>query len=262
MGKNSDLYRHQCIRPIPEHIFADKVILYNELEQWEHAIQFLLNSVEHQHNHDKLTLMRIHNRTGLTLLESSLHVEECLLDNYRWAFEDIVNYTAELQERPYHSDEESSIESASPTPEPRPKASNSNTSPSLSPKSNKTIPRRRPLFLLDNGLIFSLYWTALKSRSGPLRRRAISLLESSSQEGVWIGPIQAAIAKRVIEVEEQRPYEQDPPLDGGMEEGDIEEGARVHSVGTDIDKANKRARVVLLLREKDDWRERIEWVSW
>jgi hypothetical protein len=130
------------------------------------------------------------------------------------------------------------------------------------PKSDKTIPRRRPLFLLDNGLIFSLYWTALKSRSGPLRRRAISLLESSSQEGVWIGPIQAAIAKRVIEIEEQRPYEQDLPSYRAMEEGDIVEDARVHSVGTDIDKASRRARVVLLLRGREDWRERIEWVSW
>jgi hypothetical protein len=207
--------------------------------------------------------MCIHHRTGLTLLESSLHVEECLLDNYHWAFEDIVNYTIELQE-PHQSDEESSIESASPTPEPRCKVSiaNKNPTPSLSPNPSRSSSRRRPLFLLDNGLIFSLYWTALKSRSGPLRRRAISLLQNSSQEGVWIGSIQAAIAQRVVEIEEGHPYEQDPAAERVLEAGDVGEESRVHSVGTDIIKGQRWAKVVVQQRLEGEWRERVEGVSW
>lgn len=264
MRWNSDLYRHQCVRPIPIEVLADKMVLFNELTQWEHAIQPLMTSLEHQHNHDKLTLMRIHNRTGLTLLESSLHIEECLLDTYHWAFEDTVNYTAELQERPYGSDDESSESDASMTPEPS-SLTTSTLLPSPPARSRVLRTRARPFFLLDNGVIFSLYWAALKSRDGVLRRRAISLLSTSTQEGVWIGPIQAAIAKRVVEIEEGQPYEQSPPPERIKRAGDVPEFVRVHSVGTDIDKVGRRAKMVVLQRcsgVEGEWSERVEWVSW
>lgn len=267
MRWNSDLYRHQLIRPIPLEVLADKMVLYDQLMQWENAIQPLLNSLEHQHDHDKLTLMRIHNRTGLTLLESSIHVEECLLDSYYWAFEDIVNYTTDLQDRPYRSDEESATESDNST-SPEPSCQNSVSSRrSRTPMTSTGLlkHRARCFFLLDNGVIFSLYWAALKCRDGLLRRRAISLLEYSTQEGVWIGPIQAAIAKRVIEIEEDQPYEQHPPPERMKGIEDIPEYIRVHSVGTDIDKMRRRAKLVILQRLHGDaggWNERVEWVSW
>jgi hypothetical protein len=118
---------------------------------------------------------------------------------------------------------------------------------------------------LDNGVIFSLYWTALKARDGMVRRRAISLLEIPSQEGVWIGPIQAAIAKRIVEIEERQPYEQNPPVNRIKRAEDIPEFIRVHSVGTEINKMRRQARLTILQRPDGydgDWHESIEWVYW
>ncbi|KAH7114200.1 hypothetical protein B0J11DRAFT_584633 [Dendryphion nanum] len=261
MQSYCDLYRHRLVRPIPMEVLADKSTLYNELIYWENAVQPLLNSPDRHKTWDKLALMRIHNRTGLTLLESSLHAEECLLDNYQSIFEDIVNFTAELRDLPYSSDDESVNESESSCS--RASCSPSRSDLQASPGTSRH--RARCFFLLDNGVIFSLYWTALKVRDGLLRRRAISLLECSTQEGVWIGPIQAAIAKRVVEVEEQQPYEQNPSPQRTLEASDIPEYIRVHSVETDIDKLRRRARLVLLQRLNGDdggWSERVEWVTW
>lgn len=261
MQQYSELYRHRLVRPIPVEVIANKSALYQELLCWESALQPLLTSHDRQKIWDKLALMRIHNRTALTLLESSLHVEECLLDNCQWAFEDIVNYTAELRDLPYSSDDDSANESESSCS--RASCSPMRSDVQASPPHSRH--RARCFFLLDNGVIFSLYWTALKTRDGLLRRRAIALLEQSTQEGVLVGPIQAAIAKRVVEIEEQQPYEQDPPMERYMRACDVPEYIRVHSVGTDIDKLRRRAKLTLLQRldgDDGDWNERVEWVSW
>ena len=269
MSNHSDLYRNQGIKPVPMDVLDSKLALYDDLTQWEHAVQRLSRSIIHPHDHDKVRLMRIHSRTGLTLLESSLHNEECLFDTYQWAFEDIINYTAELQDGNYHhhSDAESSSESeTSTTPEPSRSSKTPNLTPSPASKTGSAKRRSpRPFFILDNGVIFSLYWAALKCRDGYLRRRAIALLERSTQEGVWIGPIQAAIAKRVIEIEEGRPYEQDPPSERVVQAEDVPEHIRVHNVGSDLDKGLRRARIVLLQKldgPDGDWHESVEYVGW
>ena len=216
----------------------------------------------------KLSLMRIHQRTAVTLLEHSLHVEEAHLDSFQWAFEDIINFTSDVQEHHCRAMEEtfsSSDSDSSTTPEPPHRSTNGSihTQPTASPGTLKH--RARRFFLLDNGVIFSLYWAALKSRDGLLRRRAVSLLEQSSQEGVWIGPIQAAIARRVIEIEEEQPYEQYPPPERIKRAEEIPEYIRVHVVGTDIDKLRRCARVVVSQRlqgDEEGWTESVDWVSW
>ncbi|KAF2189788.1 hypothetical protein K469DRAFT_701053 [Zopfia rhizophila CBS 207.26] len=183
----------------------------------------------------------------------------------------MVNYTAELQAQPYHSDDGYSTTSDSSGTLERSSLtdsssrSNGQAMNSHPMKTDLPRPRSRTFFFLDNGVIFSLYWTALKSRDGLLRRRAIALLESSAQEGTWIGPIQAAITKRVVEIEEMQPYEQDPPPEMIKKPEDIPEFIRVHSVGTDIDKTRRRAKMVILQRLNGldgEWDERVEWVHW
>ncbi|KAF2653917.1 hypothetical protein K491DRAFT_694335 [Lophiostoma macrostomum CBS 122681] len=267
----SDLYRQQLVRPIPLEVLTEKAILYDELMQWEKGIKPLIDSCETRRDWGKLTLMRIHNRTALTLLESCLHVEEMHLDNFAWVFEDIVNYTADLHNiisrHPYPNDDGSSSDSeSSATPEP----DRSSVSGSLH---SRPIGTRCPLkhrdtrcfFLLDNGVIFSLFWAALKARDGLLRRRAVSLLEQSSQEGIWIGPIQAAIARRVIEIEEERPYQQYPPSEHMKKAKDIPEYIRVHGVHTEIDKLRRRAKIITMQRlqgDEGDWSKIMDWVSW
>jgi hypothetical protein len=61
----------------------------------------------------------------------------------------------------------------------------------------------RKSFTVDMGYIPVLYYTALKCREPRLRRHAIKLMEGSPhREGVWDGLYTAAIARRVVALEE------------------------------------------------------------
>lgn len=58
-------------------------------------------------------------------------------------------------------------------------------------------------FTVDVGYIPVLYYTALKCRVPRIRRQAMKLMiESPHREGVWDGKLSAAIARRVVEIEE------------------------------------------------------------
>ncbi|USP75120.1 hypothetical protein yc1106_02394 [Curvularia clavata] len=59
------------------------------------------------------------------------------------------------------------------------------------------------LFTLELELVEPLYFTVLKCRKPEIRSKALALLKSSGQEGVWDGPYMAAIAHEVILVEER-----------------------------------------------------------
>ncbi|KAF5560175.1 transcriptional regulatory moc3 [Fusarium napiforme] len=62
-------------------------------------------------------------------------------------------------------------------------------------------------FSADMGIILPLYYTILKCRCPIARRRALKLLlPVSHQEGIWNGPLSAAIARRVIQIEEDGYY--------------------------------------------------------
>lgn len=269
-GHNPTLYQQRT----GADVHMEKMILYSQLMQWDQAAQTLLSTTEGSHDYDKVILMRIHHRTMLTLLESSLGLGECDFDDFQWAFEDVVNFITELQDRSNRNDYDSSSESESSyTFESGSSQSidsaRSRTTTPLPPTQLDTIKKTtRPVFVLDAGIIFSLFWTAVKCRDGLLRRRAISLLEQSWQEGVWIGMIQAAIAKRVVEIEEEQPYEQYPESGTVKVAADVRDEVRVHNVSSDVDKAMRRAKVVLLKRREwqglgeDELCESIEWVSW
>ncbi|KAF5642472.1 transcriptional regulatory moc3 [Fusarium tjaetaba] len=62
-------------------------------------------------------------------------------------------------------------------------------------------------FSADMGIILPLYYTILKCRCPITRRRALKLLlPVSHQEGIWNGPLSAAIARGVIQIEEDGYY--------------------------------------------------------
>jgi len=62
-------------------------------------------------------------------------------------------------------------------------------------------------FTVDMGFIPPLYFTALKCRVPQFRRLAINFLASAPhREGIWDGPVAAAIACRVMEIEEGNFY--------------------------------------------------------
>ncbi len=64
-------------------------------------------------------------------------------------------------------------------------------------------PFTKKTFTVDMGYIPVLYYTALKCRNPRIRRHAIMMmLASPHREGVWDGDLTAAIARRVVEIEE------------------------------------------------------------
>jgi hypothetical protein len=246
--------------------------------QWDYAAQALLNTIEGSHDYEKIVLMRVHHRTMLTLLESSLGFGECHLDDFQWAFEDVVNFITDLRDRSHRSirsdcesssDSESSIMFDSVRSRSLDSARSRTTTPL--PPTHLEPPKKptRPVFVLDAGIIFSLFWTAVKCRDGTIRRRAIALLEQSWQEGVWIGMVQATIAKRIVEMEEEQPYEQYPEIDRIKVAADVWDEVRIHNVSSDVDKVGKRAKIVILKR-REGWQdfpedqlcETVEWITW
>jgi hypothetical protein len=68
-----------------------------------------------------------------------------------------------------------------------------------------------PPFAPTLGIIMPLCFTAIRCRHPTLRRRAISLLLVADIEGPWNGLIQAAIAAKIVQIEEER------PADSGLE---------------------------------------------
>jgi hypothetical protein len=63
--------------------------------------------------------------------------------------------------------------------------------------------RQKKTFTVDMGYIPVLYYTALKCRVPRIRRQAMKLMEASPhREGVWDGEFAAAIARRIVGIEE------------------------------------------------------------
>lgn len=60
-------------------------------------------------------------------------------------------------------------------------------------------------FAFEMGIIPPLYFVAMKCRVPSIRRSAISLLEITMprREGIWVADLYIAVARRVIEIEEQ-----------------------------------------------------------
>ncbi len=60
-------------------------------------------------------------------------------------------------------------------------------------------------FTFEMGVIPPLYFVATKCRVPSIRRAAISLLETTTprREGIWIASLYAAVARRIVQIEEQ-----------------------------------------------------------
>jgi hypothetical protein len=62
----------------------------------------------------------------------------------------------------------------------------------------------KPYISLDLGIIGPLFDVASRCRDPTIRRKAIGLLESTPrQEGIWNASLAAALAQRLVEVEEE-----------------------------------------------------------
>ena len=116
-------------------------------------------------------------------------------------------------------------------------------------------------FRLDMGIIYPLFFTAVRCREPWIRQRALALLRSIRfQEGVWSAKAQASIAQVAINREDS--FNDDSSLPGQRPL----EFARVHSVGVNMVDPAKRVAEVNLTQKLNGldgpWHDHIEWCSW
>ena len=152
---------------------------------------------------------------------------ETVWDDYSWYFEEIVSGAEEI----FVGREQASARSPNVY-------SNSRTDEKYSSEADFTF-----TFTPLPGLIQPLFLTAFKYRQSTYRRRAADLIRRAGREGPWIGELVAAVAMRLIEVEEvgvstDNDTEQMLCGDGNLydavkEPADIPESARISAVGMD-----------------------------
>ena len=139
-------------------------------------------------------ILKIQYTTMLIMLSTCLSVEEAAFDCYIPEFEYIVRLAGPM---------------AGGTPEGTPSSSTLQISS----------------FSFEMGILPPLYYVAIKCRSPPLRRHALSLLSKMSRrESLWDARRLSKIAERVIAVEEAMLDERS---------GFPKEGARIHAVDGD-----------------------------
>jgi len=98
-------------------------------------------------------------------------------------------------------------------------------------------------FCFDIGVIFPLFWVAIKLRKPRSRRRAVELLSlMRHQEGSWKSTSAAKVAQFAIDIEEE----------GILNDYDIPEFARVHQVNTMADVETGEIRVSCVMRSGID----------
>ncbi|KAH8883784.1 hypothetical protein GQ53DRAFT_830244 [Thozetella sp. PMI_491] len=210
---------------IPLEVVRTSQQLAESLKIWHTKNTSLRPSSETQVS-DRTALVWIHYHTAVTILSGCIYAEETIYDSYLEAFREIVRLATLVS---------------------RPSGTSSETT-----------------FISETGVMFPLYWTAIKCRDGRLRRAAIYQMSIGSREGVWIPEIYTAVARRVVEIEETnlRGFK-----DGGAfpSAGDIMENWRIHSVGLDLYKQKREARMVyqmLLGGLEGEWHVASEFVCY
>lgn len=163
--------------PRPESSYLLQKRLQDRLLAWRTSLDDFQSSIpslslEQLHI---LTSFRIENSATFVYLSTCFEVEETSFDAYRPEFANIVEWAESL-------DRARSITTSTTT---------------------STTTSRIPSFTLYMSLIPSLALTAMKCRDPTLRRRAIYLLKNHcGREGLWNATVNAAIALRIVEIEE------------------------------------------------------------
>jgi hypothetical protein len=227
-------FRYEIAGDIPLSILHTQQQLAIHFQRWWRKAEVHSTAVRPVHV-ARATLLRVHYHTSWTILQCCLHAEETAYDSYTDLFLEVVRLATALN------------------------GSGTGTG---------TAPPRR-IFSAEIGIVFPLYWTALRCRDGGLRRAAIEQLRACSREGVWIPEIQARVAERAIEIEEGL-------VPGSLRPGimaesllsscaDVVEFRRIHSVGLDVDKANRRVLMTYQRRlngPDGEWDVGREWLSY
>lgn len=254
----ADEYRYRKIGDIPLEVHAEQQLLLSRHFHWGNSFNAWMDSnfkisASSSSNHQgqtkqahRINLLQIHHQVCTTVISCSLHAEETVYDSFSVMFAEIVTLARPL---------------------------NASTSSSPYQRTNDAPQQQDQLrnetsFYLETGIIEPLYWTAIKCRDGKTRREAIRLLRTCSQEGVWVGAIQAAVADRVVEIEETGlllDAKRSLVDEGFIRAKDVSESIRIHSVGVAIDRAKRIAEMECSRRLNGmdgEWDERVEWAFW
>lgn len=112
--------------------------------------------------------------------------------------------------------------------------------------SGQTSRTSQSFFCFDLGIIFPLFWVAIKCREPKVRRRAVELLAlMDHQEGAWKSSSAAKVASFLIDIEEEGRC----PV---VSMKDISETARVHLIGMKVDGKSRSILLTCLLRAQLD----------
>lgn len=165
--------------------YAYRSILLGSLQVWQQALShFLETNPQNPHLTQPATILQLHQIVTTTWLNRCLSPSETATDADIPLYQRAVSLAETLQ----------------------PQTQNQNQPPSCP-----------STFLLDMQTISPLYLLALKCRHAPTRRRAIALLRRSvRREGLWDSQKAAAVAARVVELEEEGLW----PKDGSVLPGE------------------------------------------
>jgi hypothetical protein len=201
----SESYSESCPISAEDLAFANKA-----LERWNLGIQIYFsppNTTIMAQLPRSIALLKIYQIIMTIIISTGVHGQETLHDAYLDKYEEVIRLCGELL---------------------------------LDAKGSVSGPSCNRFFCFDIGVIFPLFWVAIKCREPHARRRAVKLLGSlRHQEGSWKSTTAAKAAEFVISIEEE-----------GMPEGggQIPELARVQLVNMTADVKRGEIRVSCVLR--------------
>jgi len=218
-------YRYRKDENIPADTVTEVALVKNSLHTWNGKFEKYLNNPTSKFSRQEqlaINILIINHRVSITNAATCTDPGETIFDNFDPEFDEIVTLAATV----------------------------------LRSRNNTDSPHTLD-FSLDMGIIYPLYWTAIKCREPWIRQRAMSLLRSINfQEGVWEATAQASIASVAIAREQQGIVEGERPL----------EVARVYSVGSNVLDPLKRVAEVNLTQRLEGlegpWSEYVEWAAW
>jgi hypothetical protein len=203
----------QSLRPPDSSLPSDVVFMSNVdnqtnryrhvalLNQWNLRLgMFMTDKLGDPSGDDmrRIRLLRVQNMIATIWNSTTLSDSESAFDSYTPQFRTLISLANKIIINST-TPQTASNSSRGSTPNLTP-----NSTPSTEQSSTAYISKPQLSFAFETGIVFALYFTALKCRSPEIRRQAVSLLAHANPqcEGMWDARILGKICQRVIEVEE------------------------------------------------------------
>ena len=199
------------------------------LSQWNSRLgMFMTDRLSHPSGDDmrRIRLLRVQNIIATIWNSTTLSDSEGAFDSYTPQFRTLIS----LANKNINNSTAAQTTTASNSSPGSTPILTPNSTPSTEQSTSACTSKPPYPFAFETGIIFALYFTALKCRSPEIRRQAVSLLSHANPqcEAMWDARILGKICQRVIETEESGCVftVTEDPLTWPMEE------QRVHSAFT------------------------------